>query len=85
MSASKYTDNSAVKRFKAAPGRAPLKQNRGLFHVLRQRCFNNVGNSVLTLLILLGGFYLIKGVLDWAVINAVFVADSVVVMYGNQP
>ncbi|WP_417505472.1 amino acid ABC transporter permease [Marinomonas gallaica] len=77
MSASKYnTDNSAVKRFKAAPARPPLKQNRGVFHILRQRCFNNLGNSALTLLILLGGFYLIKGILDWAVINAVFVADN---------
>lgn len=76
MNSSINNDRTEVKTFKATPARKPSQQTRGFVSVIRQRCFNTLGNTLLTLVIVCSLFYVLKGVVNWAFINAVFVADS---------
>ncbi|WP_409522526.1 amino acid ABC transporter permease [Nitrincola sp. MINF-07-Sa-05] len=69
-------NDSALKKFVPSPSRPPLKSNRGFIVTVRDRCFNSVGNSLLTLCVSVVLFYLLKHILDWAVFNAVFIADN---------
>lgn len=66
----------ALKQFIATPPRLPPKNERGVIGTILHRCFNSIGNSVLTLCVAVVLFYLVKHILDWAVFNAVFVAES---------
>lgn len=66
----------ALKQFVPTPPRPPRKSERGIFGTIRHRCFNSIGNSLLTLCVATVLFYLVKHVLDWAVFNAVFIADN---------
>lgn len=66
----------ALKQFIATPPRLPPKNERGVIGTIRHRCFNSIGNSVLTLCVAVVLFYLVKHILDWAVFNAVFVAEN---------
>ncbi|WP_417585661.1 amino acid ABC transporter permease [Nitrincola sp.] len=72
----KVNNLPALKKFVASPSRPPLKSDRGLIGTIRHRCFNTIGNSLLTLCIAAVLFYLLKHMLDWAVFNAVFIADN---------
>ncbi|MBU2415466.1 MAG: amino acid ABC transporter permease, partial [Gammaproteobacteria bacterium] len=65
-----------LKQFVPTPPRPPRKSERGIFGTIRHRCFNSIGNSLLTLCVATVLFYLAKHVLDWAVFNAVFIADN---------
>ncbi|NLQ17951.1 amino acid ABC transporter permease [Marinomonas sp. M1K-6] len=69
-------NQSAVKQFVPTPPRPPRKTERGFLGTIRHRCFNSVGNGLLTLCVATVLFYLVKHVLDWAVFNAVFSADN---------
>jgi len=66
----------ALKRFVPTPSRPPRKSERGIIGAIRHRCFNSIGNSLLTLCVAVVLFYLLKYILDWAVFNAVFIADN---------
>ncbi|MCW8355537.1 hypothetical protein N5P32_06400 [Marinomonas pontica] len=66
----------ALKQFVPTPPRPPRKSERGILGTIRHRCFNSIGNSLLTLCVATMLFYLVKHVLDWAVFNAVFIADN---------
>lgn len=66
----------ALKQFVPTPSRPPRKSERGIIGAIRHRCFNSIGNSLLTLCVAVVLFYLLKYILDWAVFNAVFIADN---------
>ncbi|NVK73235.1 MAG: amino acid ABC transporter permease [Oceanospirillaceae bacterium] len=72
----KVKEQPALKQFVPTPSRPPHTSDTGIFGIIRQRCFNSIGNSLLTLCVAAVLVYLVKHVLDWAVFNAVFIADS---------
>ena len=76
MDDSTVKNEPALKQFIPMPARLPHKSDRGIIGTIRHRCFNNIGNSLLTLCVAVVLFYLFKHILDWAVFNAVFIADN---------
>lgn len=69
-------NNPMLKQFVPAPSRPPRKSERGIIGTIRYRCFNSIGNSLLTLSVVAMLFYVLKHSLDWALFNAVFIADT---------
>jgi general L-amino acid transport system permease protein len=76
MDDSTVKNEPALKQFIPMPSRAPHKNERGIISAIRHRCFNSIGNSLLTLCVAVVLFYLVKHILDWALFNAVFIADN---------
>ncbi|WCN08976.1 amino acid ABC transporter permease [Marinomonas mediterranea] len=69
-------DYKPLKKFVASPARPPKAEKHGVIGTIRKRFFNSIGNSLLTCIALIVLFYLGKWVVNWAVIDAVFVADT---------
>ncbi|TDO99800.1 amino acid ABC transporter permease [Marinomonas balearica] len=69
-------DYKPLKKFVASPARPPKRETHGVIGTIRKRFFNSIGNSLLTCIALAVLFYLGKWIVNWAVIDAVFVADT---------
>src|SRR5690606_30771564 len=58
------------------PARLPKTNDTMAWHWLRTRCFNSIGNSLLTVAVLALSYYIVSYFLNWAVFDAVWSADS---------
>ena len=78
-------NNPMLKQFVPAPSRPPRKSERGIIGTIRYRCFNSIGNSLLTLSVVAMLFYVLKHSLDWALFNAVLSQIPVVSVWISVP
>ncbi|RCK50752.1 polar amino acid ABC transporter permease [Thalassospira profundimaris] len=68
--------DAQLKRFVPSPARKPKDSEMTVLRWIRSRCFNSVGNSILTLLVLGLVFYVLDYALNWAVFDAVWHASN---------
>lgn len=65
-----------LKHFVPTPPRLPATNEQNLLRRIQKRCFNSIGNSLLTISVLVLIYYVAKSFLDWAVFNAVWNAAT---------
>ncbi|AUG55853.1 amino acid ABC transporter permease [Thalassospira marina] len=68
--------DAQLKRFVPSPARKPKSSDMTILRWIRSRCFNSIGNSILTVLVLGLAFYVIDYALNWAVFDAVWHAAN---------
>ncbi|KZB57323.1 amino acid ABC transporter permease [Thalassospira xiamenensis] len=65
-----------LKHFVPTPPRLPTTNEQNLLRRIQKQCFNSIGNSLLTISVLVLIYYVAKSFLDWAVFNAVWNAAT---------
>ncbi|WCN15461.1 ABC transporter permease subunit [Marinomonas mediterranea] len=70
------SEQKSLKVFVPSPARPPQTNSNGAIGKIRNRYFNTIGNSLLTIASLIVLFYLAKWGLNWALFEAVFDADT---------
>jgi general L-amino acid transport system permease protein len=70
------SNKTGLKQFVAKPARLPTQNDQTIIRRIHSRCFNTIGNSILTISVVVLGWYVISAALDWAVFNAVWHAST---------
>ncbi|MCC9620064.1 amino acid ABC transporter permease [Thalassospira sp. MA62] len=65
-----------LKRFIPTPARHPDRNEQSILRRIEKRCFDSVGNSLLTIAVLVLIYYVASSFLDWAIFKAVWTADN---------